>query len=107
MKARALIALVAVAVVLAGCRKDPDPYPEPGPPDVGTLRVTLVPIWADSAFDSHSDYHDVLDHRLQVQLLKFYLASITALGPGGDEPLSEIELFDAIDGMRTREWALP
>src|SRR6185436_20770129 len=94
-------ALGAAALVLGGCKKDPDPY------GAGTLRLTLMPTWGGSTFDAQDDYHDVLDHRLQVQLLKFYLGDITALGNGGGELLEDIDLFELTNGPATREWVLP
>ncbi|MCB0791331.1 MAG: hypothetical protein H6595_01450 [Flavobacteriales bacterium] len=97
-----------VALTMMGCRKD-----EPVPPveeegRTSWLTVTYAPFWEGVAFDKYAVYHDVLDHRVQVQGFKFYLAKARAKRPDGTwEDLFNVDLLDLLNGPKSRSYALP
>lgn len=96
-----LLFLPLALAVLTGCDDhEPDPYTPPPAPSSG-VRLIVKPMWEGAAFDKYTVYHNVMDYRVQVQMLKLYLSDIELLTSGDPQALSDIELFRLTDGPDT------
>ncbi|MCB9169781.1 MAG: hypothetical protein H6597_07405 [Flavobacteriales bacterium] len=105
---RKLIFFAALPILLAACRQDIAIPPEPAPTNTSWITITYAPFWEGTAFDKYSVYHDVLQHRVQVQGLKFYLAMARARRSNGTwEDLFTVDLLDLLNGPKSRSYALP
>lgn len=96
-----LLFLPLVLAVLTGCDEhEPDPYTPPTTPSSG-VRLIVKPMWDGAPFDKYTVYHNVMDYRIQVQMLKMYLSDIELLTTGNAQELSRAELFRLTDGPDT------
>ncbi|MCC6576329.1 MAG: hypothetical protein IT228_03205 [Flavobacteriales bacterium] len=89
----------AVAL-LAGCHK---PYGTDGPQ--GHVRFKVEATWEGQPLQAGSVHLNVSNYRTQVEQLKVYLAELRLTGPGGASELTEIALFDALNGGTQRVYA--
>ncbi|MEO8069397.1 MAG: MbnP family protein [Flavobacteriales bacterium] len=88
-------------LLLSGCDKhDPDPYVEPPPPASG-IELRVTPLWNGALFDKNTVYHNVMDYRVRVQLIRLYLSDLHLLTSGGEVHLSDAELFSITDGAQS------
>ncbi|HEX2615978.1 MAG TPA: MbnP family protein [Flavobacteriales bacterium] len=101
---RTLLAVLTTLCLLAACKRDPE-VPEPTQPPgaaLGTVKLTVVPVWNGGPFDKNVVYHNAAGQRVQVQVLKFYLAPLNLLDASGEHQLFEADLFDVVNGSQTR-----
>ncbi|MBL8009779.1 MAG: hypothetical protein JNJ64_04150 [Flavobacteriales bacterium] len=85
--------LIATAALLAGCHK---PYNVDGPE--GHVRLKVEATWQGQPLQAGEVHLNVSDYRTQVEVLKMYLAELRLTGPGGASALTDIALFDALNG---------
>lgn len=96
-----LLLVLFSLLFIVGCDEhEPDPYTPPPAPASG-IRLIVKPMWDGTPFDKYTVYHNVMDYRIQVQLLKMYLSDIELLTTGNTQELSKAELFRLTDGPDT------
>ncbi|MCC6400387.1 MAG: hypothetical protein IT227_06460 [Flavobacteriales bacterium] len=81
------------AALLAGCHK---PYTVDGPE--GYVRLKVEATWQGQPLQAGEVHLNVSNYRTQVEVLKMYLAELRLTGPGGASALTDIALFDALNG---------
>jgi hypothetical protein len=84
---------IVSATLLAGCHK---PYTVDGPE--GYVRLKVEATWQGQPLQAGEVHLNVSDYRTQVELFKLYLAELRLTGPGGASALTDIALFDALNG---------
>ena len=84
---------IGSATLLAGCHK---PYTVDGPE--GYVRLKVEATWQGQPLQAGEVHLNVSDYRTQVELFKLYLAELRLTGPGGASALTDIALFDALNG---------
>ena len=98
---RKVFVLVLPVLLLNACSKhDPDPY-EPPPPPASGIELRVTPLWNGALFDKNTIYHNVMDYRVQVQLLKLYLGDLHLLNGANEFHLSDAELLWLTDGAQS------
>lgn len=92
---RKLLLLLSVPLLIGSCRKDD---PVQAPPSGPVLRLRVVPEWQGQPFEDFHEYRAPGDIRFQVEMLRFYLSGITAVGDTSEALLSEVKLLDMGSG---------
>ncbi len=97
---------VAGLFALGGCVKhDPDVPTDTGP--TGMVHLTVKPMWGANPFDAANVYENISDHRVQVQLLKFYLGNLRFETATGEQAIKDVDLFDVTNGPVERYYSAP
>ncbi len=91
-------------LLLAGCREDEPITPSP---TTGTLRLTLVPEWEGVPMERFTEYRNISDYRMTVELLKMHLGELRLVKDGGEQRMAEATYWDLGEGPVTQEWTVP
>lgn len=97
---RTALLLFSGPMLFASCNKDVSVKPQEGE---GTLRVTFVPEWEGEPLAFFTEYRNISNYRMQVELLKLYWSDIRLMDGDEDTLLKDVELFN-LSAPMTVEW---
>lgn len=93
---------------MVACRSDRSVKPGPSPPEsTGTLRMTLVPEWEGEPLETHHEYHNFMDYRVTVEMLKLYFGDVRAIDGQDTLGVKDVDLFDLGNGPVSKDWRVP
>lgn len=96
--------ILLLLLLVAGCREDEPITPSP---TTGTLRLTLVPEWDGAPMERFTEYRNISDYRMTVELLKMHLGELRLVNNGGEQRMAEATYWDLGEGPLTQEWTVP
>jgi hypothetical protein len=106
-KLKWLMPLGVLLLSLGACKPDPVVDPPPPPPaKLGTLRVTLVPMWEGEPMETFTEYRNFMDYRTTVQQLLMYFGAVRLVAGTDTLLVKDVDLFDLGSGPVSRSWSV-